>query len=153
MVLYQEVMIKHPSLSYISQPHPMAHWAYVRHIAEYTPPSSLIDAPYQSGLLSFSSSLPYLVLSVFWGQKRYDTNCHTSFAKAFILAIIVLFVFLQNFKSTLIIGISIPLSMIITLFAMSIFGITLNMMTLTGLILGLGMVVDASIVMIDNIYL
>ncbi|MBP5568492.1 MAG: efflux RND transporter permease subunit, partial [Treponema sp.] len=69
-----------------------------------------------------------------------------------ILAIIILFVFLQNFKSTIIISISIPLSIIITLFAMSVFGLTLNMMTLTGLILGVGMIVDASIVMIDNIY-
>ena len=59
---------------------------------------------------------------------------------------------MQNFKSTIIISISIPLSIIITLFAMSIFGLTLNMMTLTGLILGVGMIVDASIVMIDNIY-
>ncbi len=69
-----------------------------------------------------------------------------------ILAVIVLFVFLQNFKSTIIIAISIPLSIIITLLAMSFAGITLNMMTLTGLILGVGMIVDASIVMIDNIY-
>ncbi len=69
-----------------------------------------------------------------------------------ILAIIILFVFLQNFKSTIIISISIPLSIVITLFAMSTFGLTLNMMTLTGLILGVGMIVDASIVMIDNIY-
>ena len=69
-----------------------------------------------------------------------------------ILAVIVLFVFLQNIKSTVIIGISIPLSIIITLLAMSFAGITLNMMTMTGLILGVGMIVDASIVMIDNIY-
>ncbi|MCR4579533.1 MAG: efflux RND transporter permease subunit [Treponema sp.] len=69
-----------------------------------------------------------------------------------VLAVIILFVFLQNFKSTIIISISIPLSIIITLFAMNTFGITLNMMTLTGLILGVGMIVDASIVMIDNIY-
>ena len=69
-----------------------------------------------------------------------------------ILAVIILFVFLQNFKSTIIISISIPLSIIITLFAMSMFGLTLNMMTLTGLILGVGMIVDASIVMIDNIF-
>ena len=75
-----------------------------------------------------------------------------SLVEGLVLAVIVLFVFLQNFKSTLIIGISIPLSVVITLFAMSIFGITLNMMTLTGLILGIGMIVDASIVMIDNIY-
>ncbi|MCR5495929.1 MAG: efflux RND transporter permease subunit [Treponema sp.] len=69
-----------------------------------------------------------------------------------ILAVIVLFIFLQNIKSTIIIGISIPLSIIITLLAMSFAGITLNMMTMTGLILGVGMIVDASIVMIDNIY-
>lgn len=75
-----------------------------------------------------------------------------SLLQGLILAVLILWIFLQSFKSTIIIGISIPLSMIITLFAMSIFGITLNMMTLTGLILGLGMVVDASIVMIDNIY-
>lgn len=75
-----------------------------------------------------------------------------SAVEGLILAVIVLFVFLQNFKSTIIIGISIPLSIIITLLAMSFAGITLNMMTLTGLILGVGMIVDASIVMIDNIY-
>ncbi len=69
-----------------------------------------------------------------------------------ILAVIVLFIFLQNIKSTIIIGISIPLSIVITLLAMSFAGITLNMMTMTGLILGVGMIVDASIVMIDNIY-
>ena len=69
-----------------------------------------------------------------------------------VLAVFILFIFLQNFKSTIIISISIPLSIIITLFCMNMFGITLNMMTLTGLILGVGMIVDASIVMIDNIY-
>lgn len=69
-----------------------------------------------------------------------------------LLAVIVLFIFLQNFKSTIIIAISIPLSIVITLLCMNFAGITLNMMTLTGLILGVGMIVDASIVMIDNIY-
>ena len=69
-----------------------------------------------------------------------------------ILAVIVLFIFLQNFKSTIIIAISIPLSIVITLLAMNFAGLTLNMMTMTGLILGVGMIVDASIVMIDNIY-
>lgn len=69
-----------------------------------------------------------------------------------VLAVIVLFIFLQNFKSTIIIAISIPLSIIITLLCMNFTGLTLNMMTLTGLILGVGMIVDASIVIIDNIY-
>jgi len=75
-----------------------------------------------------------------------------SLVEGLLLSVIILWIFLQSVKSTIIIAISIPLSMIITLFAMSMFGITLNMMTLTGLILGLGMIVDASIVMIDNIY-
>ena len=69
-----------------------------------------------------------------------------------ILAVIILFLFLKNIKSTIIIAISIPLSIIITILCMNFAGITLNMMTLTGLILGVGMIVDASIVMIENIY-
>ncbi|MCR5046371.1 MAG: efflux RND transporter permease subunit [Treponema sp.] len=69
-----------------------------------------------------------------------------------ILAVLILFLFLKNFKSTIIIAISIPLSIIITMLCMNFAGITLNMMTLTGLILGVGMIVDASIVMIENIY-
>ncbi len=69
-----------------------------------------------------------------------------------ILAVVILFLFLKSGKSTLIIAISIPLSIVITLLCMNFAGITLNMMTLTGLILGIGMIVDASIVMIENIY-
>lgn len=69
-----------------------------------------------------------------------------------ILAVLILFLFLKNFKSTIIIAISIPLSIIITTLCMNFAGLSLNMMTLTGLILGVGMIVDASIVMIENIY-
>ena len=69
-----------------------------------------------------------------------------------LLAVLVLFVFLKSMKSTIIIAISIPLSIIITLLCMNFAGITLNMITMTGLILGVGMIVDASIVMIENIY-
>ncbi len=69
-----------------------------------------------------------------------------------LLAVLILFIFLRNIKSTVIIAISIPLSILITLLCMNFAGLTLNMMTLTGLILGVGMIVDASIVMIDNIY-
>lgn len=69
-----------------------------------------------------------------------------------VLAVVILFVFLCSIKSTIIIAVSIPLSIIVTLLAMNFLGITLNMMTMTGLILGVGMIVDASVVMIDNIY-
>ena len=77
---------------------------------------------------------------------------YSSAWQGILLAVIILFVFLKSFKSTFIISISIPFSIIITLLTMNFLHITLNIMTLTGLILGIGMVVDASIVMIDNIY-
>ncbi|MCR5045456.1 MAG: efflux RND transporter permease subunit [Treponema sp.] len=77
---------------------------------------------------------------------------YSSAWQGILLAILILFIFLKSFKSTFIISISIPFSIIITLLTMNFFHITLNVMTLTGLILGIGMVVDASIVMIDNIY-
>lgn len=75
-----------------------------------------------------------------------------SAVQGLILAVLILFLFLKNIKSTIIIAIAIPLSIIITLLCMSFAGLTLNIMTLTGLILGVGMIVDASIVMIENIY-
>lgn len=69
-----------------------------------------------------------------------------------ILAMIILFVFLRNVKGTLIVGLSIPISIFLTVMFMSVFGFTLNLLTLTGLILGLGMTVDASIVILDNVH-
>lgn len=69
-----------------------------------------------------------------------------------LLAIIILALFLKDFKPTLVVGISIPLSVMFTLVLMYFTGITLNMMTLSGLALGIGMLVDNSVVVIENIY-
>ena len=69
-----------------------------------------------------------------------------------ILAMIILLFFLRNIRSTIIIGITIPVSILITLGAMYFFDLTLNMISLTGLILGLGMIVDNSIVILENIF-
>lgn len=69
-----------------------------------------------------------------------------------LLAMAVLLVFMRNIKATFIIGLSIPISIAITLMAMAVFGLTLNLLTLTGLILGLGMIVDGSIVVLENIH-
>jgi len=68
------------------------------------------------------------------------------------LAIIVLFIFLRSIKPTLIIGITIPISLLFTLMLMYFTGLTLNVMTLAGLALGVGMLVDNSIVILENIY-
>lgn len=69
-----------------------------------------------------------------------------------ILAILVIYVFLKNYKSTLIIAISIPFSIITTFVMMYFAGLTLNVMSLGGLAVGVGMLVDNSIVVMENIY-
>ncbi|MGD9322816.1 MAG: efflux RND transporter permease subunit [Desulfobacterales bacterium] len=68
------------------------------------------------------------------------------------LAIVVLLFFLRNIRSTLVISLSIPISIVAT-FALIFFGgFTLNLMTLGGLALGVGMMVDSSIVVLENIF-
>ena len=69
-----------------------------------------------------------------------------------LLAMVVLFLFLRNMKSTLIIAISIPFAILVTLLVMSLTGLTLNMLTMAGLILGIGLVIDCSIVVLENIF-
>jgi len=69
-----------------------------------------------------------------------------------LLAILTLFLFLRAKKPTIIIGISIPVSVIITMLFMYFAGLTLNLMTMAGLILGIGMLIDNSIVILENIY-
>lgn len=69
-----------------------------------------------------------------------------------ILAIIILLIFLRSAKSTLVIAFSIPISILTALVVMYFTGITLNVISLSGLALGVGMLVDNSIVVIENIY-
>lgn len=67
------------------------------------------------------------------------------------LALIVLFFFLRNFRSTLIVGIAIPISIIATFVPMFLFDISLNIMSLGGIALGVGMLVDDSIIVLESI--
>jgi HAE1 family hydrophobic/amphiphilic exporter-1 len=69
-----------------------------------------------------------------------------------ILAILVLLFFLRNIMSTLIIATAIPISIIATFALMYFRGLTLNLMTLGGMALGIGMLVDNAIVVLENIY-
>lgn len=69
-----------------------------------------------------------------------------------ILAIIVLLLFLKDMKPTLVIACSIPLSVVFAVVLMYFTNITLNIISLSGLALGIGMLVDNSIVVIENIY-
>ncbi|WP_280770879.1 efflux RND transporter permease subunit [Salipaludibacillus daqingensis] len=68
------------------------------------------------------------------------------------IAIAILFMFLRNFRATLIVGISIPLSILLTFSTMWILGYSFNMLSMIALGLGIGMMVDASIVILEAIY-
>ncbi|MGI6037286.1 MAG: efflux RND transporter permease subunit [Limnochordia bacterium] len=69
-----------------------------------------------------------------------------------LLAILVLFFFLRNYQSITIISLAIPLSVIVTFVLMYLADLSLNLMTLGGLALGIGMLVDNSIVVLENIF-
>ena len=69
-----------------------------------------------------------------------------------LLATLILLLFLRNMRATLIIACAIPISVIVTLMLMYFAGLTLNIMSLTGLAVGIGMLVDNSIVILENIY-
>ncbi|SDI42631.1 efflux RND transporter permease subunit [Alteribacillus bidgolensis] len=69
-----------------------------------------------------------------------------------IIAIVMLFLFLRNVRATFIVGISIPTSILLTFAAMWMFDYSINILTLIGLGLGIGMMVDSSIVILESIY-
>lgn len=69
-----------------------------------------------------------------------------------ILAVLILILFLKDIKPTLVIACSIPLSVVFAIVLMYFTGISLNIISLSGLALGVGMLVDNSIVVIENIY-
>lgn len=69
-----------------------------------------------------------------------------------VLSIVVLLLFLRNWRSTIIVGLAIPISVVATFVLLYLKGITLNMMSLGGLALGIGRMVDDSIVVLENIY-
>ena len=68
------------------------------------------------------------------------------------LAIFILLLFLRNFRSTLVVSIAIPISLMATFTLMYFYGISLNIISLGGLALGLGIMVDNSIVVLENIF-
>ena len=99
------------------------------------------------------SDLHVVVLS---NQGNYITIIVNSIISSMLvgaaLAIIVLAIFLKDIKPTLVVGVSIPLSVLFAVVLMYFTGLDMNIMTLAGLSLGVGMLVDNSVVVIENIY-
>ena len=84
--------------------------------------------------------------------QRSISNVGSSAIYGGLLAVIVLLVFLRNMRSTIIIATAIPVSIIATFALLYFGGLTLNLMTLGGLALGIGMLVDNAIVVLENIF-
>lgn len=80
-----------------------------------------------------------------------DKVVHTLF-EAFILVFVVVFIFLQDFRSTLIPAIAVPVSIIGTFFFLNLFGYSINLLTLFALVLAIGIVVDDAIVVVEAVH-
>ena len=76
----------------------------------------------------------------------------TTLLEAFVLVFLVVFIFLQDFRSTLIPAIAVPVSIIGTFFFLNLFGYSINLLTLFALVLAIGIVVDDAIVVVEAVH-
>ena len=84
--------------------------------------------------------------------KRSINNLTSTAIQAFILTALVLLFFLHNIRASVIVALSIPMSVVATFSVLDLAGLTLNIMSMAGLALAIGMLVDNSIVVLENIY-
>src|SRR5476651_1771066 len=80
------------------------------------------------------------------------TQVEHTLIEAFILVFIVVFIFLQDFRSTLIPAIAVPVAIIGTFFFLDLFGFTINLLTLFAVVLAIGIVVDDAIVVVEAVH-
>ena len=102
---------------------------------------------------SFPSGVEYSI--PFSSKKVVDESIqqvqHT-LIEAFLLVFLVVFLFLQDFRSTLIPAIAVPVALVGTFFFMNLFGFSINVLTLFGLVLAIGIVVDDAIVVVEAVH-
>jgi CzcA family heavy metal efflux pump len=94
-------------------------------------------------------------VSKYWDQTTLITSSQAALRDAILLgtllAVLVIYAFLRNVRITLVAGAVIPLAMAITLFVMNRFGQTLNLMSVGGLAVAVGLIIDDAIVVLENI--
>ncbi len=105
----------------------------------------------------FSATLPKgVTTSIMYNSKEFldasISQVRETLLIAFILVFIVVFIFLQDFRSTLIPAIAVPVAIIGTFFFMQLFGFTINLLTLFALVLAIGIVVDDAIVVVEAVH-
>jgi len=106
-------------------------------------------------LSSFKEDYPQLDIGVHQDQTKLLevslSNLQSSLLAGSALAILIMFFFIKDIKAPLIIALSIPTSLIVSFLFMFLFGMSINIISLSGLILGVGMMIDNAIIIIDNI--
>jgi len=99
---------------------------------------------------------PGVSIDIFFNQADYINRSINSTTNTLIvgaiLAIVILFLFLGNLRAAIFVGVAIPIAIFFSLFMMFIFNMTLNMISLGGLTIAIGMVVDCAIVVFEAIY-
>ncbi|HAX72937.1 MAG TPA: AcrB/AcrD/AcrF family protein [Firmicutes bacterium] len=117
--------------------------------------TDVVDAVHAQ-ILKIEEEFKDVEITVLMDQGEYINLAVNSVTSNLLLggvfAVIILFIFLRAFGPTLIVGLSIPISVMVTFILIYFSGITLNMISMSGLALGVGMLVDNSIVVIENIY-
>ena len=118
--------------------------------------TSEVSAAAQAEMQKLEDQNPGLHLTVVSDQASYINQFINSLLQSLVigalLAVVVLALFLRNWKPTLIVAFSIPFSVLCGLLLMYFTGITLNIMSLGGISLAIGMLVDNSIIVLENIY-
>ncbi len=99
---------------------------------------------------------PGVHLDITFDQSKYIRrsieDVQVSLWLGAVLAVLIIFIFLRSLRSTLISAVSLPISVIATFACIQMFGFTLNMMTMLGLSLSIGILIDDAIVVLENIY-
>lgn len=111
---------------------------------------AVVDFQEKSGELLGQSRMEVVADQSVFIEESVQEVLNTAILGGF-LAIVVLYLFLQSPKSTSIISVSIPISVVATFFLMYVFDVSLNIMSLGGLALGIGMLVDNSIVVLESV--
>lgn len=103
----------------------------------------------------FEKDYPELILSVTRNQTElldYSiANLRTNIFVGALLAVFVLLLFMRDWRSPFLVAMTIPVSLVVSLLLLYLLGIGINIISLSGLILGIGMMVDNAIIVIDNI--
>ncbi|MBF0470136.1 MAG: efflux RND transporter permease subunit [Gammaproteobacteria bacterium] len=107
-------------------------------------------------MAEINRSLPQLEVAALTNQGNYIersiSNVGQSLLYGGLLSTLVLFLFLRDLRSTLVIALAIPISLIATFGLLYFAGLTINLMSLGGLALGVGLMVDSSVVVLENIF-